>query len=283
MKTRIFSVALAVALMAIAITGGTLAYFTDTEAKGNVFTAGNVEINLHESNNDRVLDDYDYDKNIAGENVLKDEDYQNWLEDLDPLFVPMRTVEKDVWVENCGNNPMYTRVHIGVPAAAYDRNVDPANHIIALALQADAENSGWTLYKEDGVTPNYYYEEFYGVEYFVMVLTYTEVVEKDTQTPICLSYVHMYEEVADSNWYIGVDGKQYVNYTRGDGLFAAKYGEVPVLVAAEAGQEFGFEGVSAQEALDKQFGTPSSTVEYVSPLAHLFDADGEIISAYEDN
>ena len=51
MKKKIFSLCLVVALVATAVVGGTLAYFTDsTEAKVNEFTVGNVGINLTEPN-----------------------------------------------------------------------------------------------------------------------------------------------------------------------------------------------------------------------------------------
>ena len=47
MKKKITAICLCVALLAIAIVGATLAYFTDT--KSNTFTVGNVKIDLLES------------------------------------------------------------------------------------------------------------------------------------------------------------------------------------------------------------------------------------------
>lgn len=290
MKKKLLTLSLAIAILAIAITGGTLAYFTDTEARANVFTSGNIEIALHESNNDDDPTDgsYDYDKNTDGDPVKKDEDYQNWLEaigqDQNELFIAGRLREKDVWVENLGDNPMYTRLHIGVPANVYDSAKDAADHIIAMTFNAD-NGSGWTLKKVDG-TENSYYEEFFGVEYYVMVFTYENVVEKGTQTPICLSSLQMLTGVDCSHKYTA-NGVTYVDYTNKDGgsdvTFKAKEGKIPVLVAAEAGQILTFEGKTAQEALDTQFGTPATTAEYVSPLVHLFDANGELVDVYEDN
>ena len=49
-KKKIVSVALAASLAATAIVGGTLAYFTDTDKADNVFTVGNVDIELTEPN-----------------------------------------------------------------------------------------------------------------------------------------------------------------------------------------------------------------------------------------
>ena len=48
MKKKILAVVLCVAMLAIAIVGGTLAYFTDTDARENVFAVGNIEIELTE-------------------------------------------------------------------------------------------------------------------------------------------------------------------------------------------------------------------------------------------
>ena len=49
MKKKITAICLCVALLAIAIVGATLAYFTDTKSATNTFTVGNVKIDLLES------------------------------------------------------------------------------------------------------------------------------------------------------------------------------------------------------------------------------------------
>lgn len=49
MKKKITAVALVVALLAVGIIGGTLAYFTDTGKVTNTFTSGNVAIELSEA------------------------------------------------------------------------------------------------------------------------------------------------------------------------------------------------------------------------------------------
>ncbi|MDI9496966.1 MAG: SipW-dependent-type signal peptide-containing protein [Bacillota bacterium] len=46
MKKRITAISLGIALLAIAIVGASIAYFTDTDAETNVFTTGNVDITL---------------------------------------------------------------------------------------------------------------------------------------------------------------------------------------------------------------------------------------------
>ena len=49
MKKKLTAIFLCVALLAIAIVGATLAYFTDTKSATNTFTVGNVKIDLIES------------------------------------------------------------------------------------------------------------------------------------------------------------------------------------------------------------------------------------------
>ena len=54
MKKKITAIFLCVALVAIAVVGASLAYFTDTKAAKNTFTVGNVKIQLLESQYHRV-------------------------------------------------------------------------------------------------------------------------------------------------------------------------------------------------------------------------------------
>lgn len=49
MKKKLTAIFLCVALVAIAIVGASLAYFTDTKSATNTFTVGNVKIDLIES------------------------------------------------------------------------------------------------------------------------------------------------------------------------------------------------------------------------------------------
>lgn len=85
MKKKIVSLCLCVALLAVAV-GGTLAYFTDTtETKDNVFTVGNVEIELTE------------------------EDWEK--EEHDDVY-PGEALPKDPCVENKGDNPCFVRIKV---------------------------------------------------------------------------------------------------------------------------------------------------------------------------
>lgn len=87
-KKKIAAVALAACLVATAIVGGTLAYFTDTDKADNVFTVGNVDIDLTEP---------------------------NWDEDNAVNMYPGQIVAKDPTVTNQGANPCLVRVKVEFP------------------------------------------------------------------------------------------------------------------------------------------------------------------------
>lgn len=63
MKKKILALVLCVALAAVAIVGGTLAYFTDSKEQTNTFTAGEVKITLDEAK----INKGDYGEAVADE------------------------------------------------------------------------------------------------------------------------------------------------------------------------------------------------------------------------
>lgn len=88
MKRKTLAICLVVALAAIAIIGGTLAYFTDNETATNEFTVGNVDIDLTEPK-------WDDHGSAEAETVY-----------------PGEPLDKDPTVENIGENPCFVRVSV---------------------------------------------------------------------------------------------------------------------------------------------------------------------------
>ena len=87
MKKKIISLCLVIALVATAIAGATLAYFTDTtEVNKNTFSVGDVDIKLDETNTDGGKDDPARDTENKYENI-----YPNQTVVKDPTV----TFEKD--------------------------------------------------------------------------------------------------------------------------------------------------------------------------------------------
>ena len=68
MKKKVTAIALAVCILAVAVIGATMAYFTDTDSKTNTFTFGKVDIDLTE---DSTKSD---DGTVKGGEVIRDKD-----------------------------------------------------------------------------------------------------------------------------------------------------------------------------------------------------------------
>lgn len=99
MKKKVLAIVLCIAMLTIAIAGGTLAYFTDESAKTNTFTVGNVSIVLNEPN---------WDATGAAEAIDA---------------YPGEALAKDPTVTNDGHNPCFVRVKVeGLDQFAADFN-----------------------------------------------------------------------------------------------------------------------------------------------------------------
>lgn len=119
MKKKIISLCLVIALVATAIAGATLAYFTDTDDAENVFTVGNVDIDLTEPSWD---DDGSEDapEVYPGEALAKDPTVTNIGKN--PCFVRVSVEGLDQFVEKFGEDAMITLRH-----GNYEEGYDDTN------------------------------------------------------------------------------------------------------------------------------------------------------------
>lgn len=130
MKKKIMAVCLCVMLMAIAVVGTSLAYFTDAKTAKNTFTMGNVEIELDEA-----------DVNNPGKRVTENE-YEVY---------PGLTVTKDPTVHNVGANDAYIRATVTVQnwveecPAYFPDSKKAATDKDSLLLIVDALGEGWSV------------------------------------------------------------------------------------------------------------------------------------------
>lgn len=115
----------------LAVSGGILAYFTDTEEKVNNFTVGSIEIELQEPAWETKPD--------ADSNGVPDE-AENIL--------PLQTITKDPRVKNTGNNDAYMFMTVEVPC----KNVITVNDDGTKNAQAMTE-----LYQYTADTSCWYY------------------------------------------------------------------------------------------------------------------------------
>lgn len=117
MKKKIFAIVLCVAMLAIAIVGGTMAYFTDTQAQTNTFTAGNVSISLTEAVVEKV-DDPTAD-NYGDLVALADGSRTAGNQDYGKLY-PGQNIVKDPTIVNTGSEDAYIAAKIVVTDGAGD-------------------------------------------------------------------------------------------------------------------------------------------------------------------
>ncbi|MDY2982457.1 MAG: SipW-dependent-type signal peptide-containing protein, partial [Eubacteriales bacterium] len=122
MKKRIVTIALVVALVAIAAVG-TLAYFTDTDEATNTFAVGNVEIKLieqqrqadEEGNKTTNLENFEQDKKLYP--IVGSAQGEK-----DALGMPTAKnyVDKMVTIQNTGSEKAYIRAYFAIPSALDD-------------------------------------------------------------------------------------------------------------------------------------------------------------------
>lgn len=130
MKKKITAIFLCVALVAIAIVGASLAYFTDSKSAENTFTMGDVKI---------VLDETDV-KNPTGDRTTVGNEYNVY---------PGAVVTKDPIVHNIGKNAAWIRAKVEVKGWVTNREKYP-NYVAgelkdSLKYLIDGLGEGWSL------------------------------------------------------------------------------------------------------------------------------------------
>ena len=257
MKKKIVALCLCVALAVVAIGGATLAYFTDTDAKTNTFTVGNVQIAIEETFEQNA-------KLLPGTNEINN-------------------VEKIVDVKNTGSEKAYVRVHIAIPAALVDQDINAYNDMLhvnfAAASAADGKwswhptyttGNGWTANGREN--NNTYNTTIDNVEYTVWVVTYRTALAADEKAEGAINQVYLDKYV---NAVQNADGtitytKPFFTDRQGGAVDANKTMTytvptegIQIKIMAEGVQAEGFN--DAYAALNEAFGTPGSE-GYVSPF-----------------
>ena len=206
MKKKITALCLCVALLAVAVVGASLAYFTDTDNATNTLTVVNVKIDLIESKFHREGNDNSGDTSIPdptqtasgmryvtdGHKAFTDAeikaDAETYMADYLAVkgenMVPGRGVAKCPYVVNTGANDAYIRIRVMVPSAANNDFVDVKDggvitnqwcttSMLCGEFQSGAQ-TGWPVI-EKGVVKN-------GVTYDVYTFTRTEPLKAGAMT-----------------------------------------------------------------------------------------------------
>ena len=235
MKKKIFALCMVAALALTAI-GGTLAYFTDTDAKANVFTTGNVDIKLNENFGDNKPETPE--KLVPATGSAQAGTLKNGI-------------TKEVSVENTGSEEAYVRVHIAIPQVLDDGadRFDASKNLLHFNFKPDSVGEGkWDWSKTTGAEYtgdwNYYEETIDNIKYNVYVVTYEAPLASGAETPEkAIHQVYLDSEVtnADIDRLIGEIGANW-----------------QILVVAEGAQTAGF--ANAYDALNTAFGVPGTYV-----------------------
>ena len=270
MKKKLTAIFLCVALVAIAVAGASLAYFTDTKSATNTFTVGNVKIDLIESQFHREGNDNSGDTSIpdpthtvvagdgmkyvttghtmfTNDEIKKDAaNYSNYIGEKGSNMVPGRNFAKCPYVVNTGANDAYVRIRVMIP---HDGDVDNGG-IINAQWCATALLNGEYLHGEKGENWPVVTEEVRdGLKYDVYTFTRTEPLKAGAMTEWNVwNFVGIGSKVTSADIEKAIQNR-VITVTETD---AGKTLSLNVLVEADAIQAEGFANATAAfAAFDK--------------------------------
>ena len=250
MKKKITALCLCVALLAVAVVGASLAYFTDTDSQDNVFTTGSVKIELIEKQRDGEggLEDFE-----DGKVLLPIVGSAQGEKDELGLSKAANYVDKIVTIKNLAIDA-YVRAYIAIPAALdAEKAIDNILHInqpgkdTFVGLDGTSADKAYTWSDMEMVGS---YTSADGILYNVYYSTYADVLTKD-ETAGCAAYVGVYlDKDVD---YVQGEGDEDGYYTfRGEKIDFDLSKGVTLPVYAVGVQAAGF--TSADAAFDAAFG-----------------------------
>ena len=178
MKKRIVTIALVVALVAIAAVG-TLAYFTDTDDATNTFVVGNVSIDLIEKERDGNGGTKEF---TQGKKLYPIVGSAQGEKDALGMPTAKNYVDKMVTIENTGSEKAYIRAYFAIPSALDDGyetfnaglnvlHFNFGNKVVNGAISSTegvewiwTHGSKWNYFEttlSDGIKYNVYYADYY--------------------------------------------------------------------------------------------------------------------------
>ncbi|MDD7341771.1 MAG: SipW-dependent-type signal peptide-containing protein [Firmicutes bacterium] len=251
MKKKITAIFLCVALLATAIVGASLAYFTDTDNETNTFTVGNVKIDLIEKERDGNGGTKDF---TQGKKLYPIVGSAQGEKDALGMPTAKNYVDKMVTIENTGSEKAYIRAYFAIPSALDDgyetfnagMNVLHFNfgNKVVDGTVTSTEGAEW-IWTHDGKW-NYYETDIDGIKYNVYFADYYQAVDAGATTEQLVQGVYL-----DKTFDIK-DGKCYAfgeEVTLDDGW---DWNNVSCPVFAVACQAEGFD--NATDAITAAFG-----------------------------
>ena len=193
MKKKVTALCLCVALLAVAVVGASLAYFTDTKTATNTFTVGNVSIDLLESSLHRenagvangatstseLWSDVakegsgNTSKYKAGDTFYTDAQIEANAAEYtceNVQLIPGRSYHKMPYVKNTGANDAYIRIRVMFPA-----ELDTAVLNSSMYTTSAISRGEFTMVKTENVEKD-------GKQYNVYTFTRTEALKPNEMT-----------------------------------------------------------------------------------------------------
>lgn len=264
MKKKITAIFLCVALVAVAVVGASLAYFTDTDSATNTFTVGKVDITLNEQQRGADgLETFQQNKKlnpIVGSAQSEKDEYG-----LPNATDAVNYVDKIVTVtNNTGSDAAYIRAYFAIPSAlddgyeTFNAGVNVLHFNFGQYQTADGtwkstDGDKWIWkHGEDVKTWNYYETTIGGIAYNVYYADYYTTVAAGATTEQFVQGVYLDKSFnQDSAGYYVLDDanveKIYLKLDQG-----WNWNQVSCPVYAVAVQAAGFN--SASEAINEAFG-----------------------------
>ena len=229
-KKKIISLCLVVCLLATAI-GGTLAYFTDTEAAKNVMTMGNVDIEQIEQERSPAggLQPYTQNQTLL---PMGGYDWEEVNVNGDSISVLADGLDKIVTVKNNGNSAAYVRTIVALEAG---KSEDEAKSMWYKNLAVSDNSDGTQVIGED----NNLFVQIGDTWFAIVVYTYGDAIAAGTESVPSLTGVGLYPETTQKD-------------------VANLEGDYEVLVVSQAVQASDM-GDDAGAALDRAFGDVDAT------------------------
>ena len=195
MKKKILALSLCVVMLAIAIVGGTLAYFTDTDSETNTFTVGNVKIDLIEQQRgENGLVPFVQNKKlypIVGSAQGEKDQYG--------MPTAKNYVDKMVTIKNTGSEKAYIRAYFAIPSALDDgyetfnagMNVLHFNfgNKVVDGVISTTEGTEWIW--THGSKWNYFQTTIDGIKYNVYYADYHKALEANDTTEQLVQGVYL--------------------------------------------------------------------------------------------
>ena len=251
MKKKITAIFLCVALLATAIVGASLAYFTDTDNETNTFTVGNVKIDLIEEERDGNGGTKEF---TQGKKLYPIVGSAQGEKDALGMPTAKNYVDKMVTIENTGSEKAYIRAYFAIPSALDDgyETFNAGMNVLHFNFGNKVENGVITstegvewIWTHDGKW-NYFETTIDGIKYNVYFADYYQAVDAGATTEQLVQGVYL-----DKTFDIK-DGKCYA-FGKEVTLDAGwDWSKVSCPVFAVACQAEGFD--NATDAMNAAFG-----------------------------